>query len=350
MSGKIQPATRPAAERFAVTIERSAERFDCAADDVLLRAALRAGIGFPYECNSGSCGGCRSQLAAGTVETLWPEAPGLSERDRRKGLILACQSRPTSDCVLRVAVGGPPSGPSPRRFSAIVTENHPVAETTRRVQVRHGAVADFLPGQYALLTMPGLSAPRAYSMSNLPNPDGAWEFLAKRKPGGRASGVIFTELRPGDRVEVDGPYGTAFFRPDLPREILCLAGGSGIAPLLSITRAVAAAPRAKWRRATLYYGISRLADLAVGDAVRELAARSRRVRFRPVLSATEAEEPGWTGRRGLVHDAMLADFADRLDAVEIYMAGPPSMIQSTLAALVIERRVPIEQIHYDRFF
>lgn len=350
MLGKLQPAARPAAERFSIAIERSDARFDCAADDVLLRAALRAGIEFPYECNSGSCGSCRCQLAAGTVETLWPEAPGLSERDRRKGLVLACQSRPTSDCVLRVAVGGLPPGPRPRRFSAIVTENHPVAETTRRVQVRHGAPADFLPGQYALLTMPGMSVPRAYSMSNLPNPDGTWEFLAKRKPGGRVSGVIFTKLHPGDLVEVDGPYGAAFYRPEIPREIVCLAGGSGIAPLLSIARAVAAAPRAKRRRATVYYGISQLAELAVGDAVRELAAHARRVHFRPVLWASETEEPAWAGRRGLVHNAMLADFGDRLNSLEIYMAGPPTMIQSTLSALVIERRMPIERIHYDRFF
>jgi toluene monooxygenase electron transfer component len=73
------------------------ETYSCAGDDTLLRAALRAGRGFPYECNSGSCGTCKVELVEGEIHTLRPDAPGLAERDRAKNRVLACQAEPRGD-------------------------------------------------------------------------------------------------------------------------------------------------------------------------------------------------------------------------------------------------------------
>jgi toluene monooxygenase electron transfer component len=85
----------------AVRIEGGAE-YACAEDDTLLRAGLRAGLGFPYECNAGSCGTCKVELLAGAISSLRPDAPGLAERDRAKNRVLACQARPTADCAIKV--------------------------------------------------------------------------------------------------------------------------------------------------------------------------------------------------------------------------------------------------------
>lgn len=85
----------------AITVE-SGDSFVCEPSDTILRAALRAGFAFPYECNVGQCGSCRFELLKGEVEDLWPGAPALNERDRRKSRKLACQSRPISDCVIKV--------------------------------------------------------------------------------------------------------------------------------------------------------------------------------------------------------------------------------------------------------
>ena len=84
-----------------IQIEGQGE-FHCAADDVLLRGGLREGLGLPYECNAGGCGTCKIEVLSGEVENLWADAPGLSDRDKRKGRVLACQCRPKSDCVIKV--------------------------------------------------------------------------------------------------------------------------------------------------------------------------------------------------------------------------------------------------------
>src|ERR671934_1077607 len=93
--------------------------YSCRADDTLLRAALRAGLGFPYECNTGACGTCKAELVSGQVACLRPDAPGLSERDRARGRVLGCQSRPSSDCAIKVRLREPyiPAH-RPARFAA----------------------------------------------------------------------------------------------------------------------------------------------------------------------------------------------------------------------------------------
>lgn len=102
--------------------ERDGTRFEQAPGDTLLRAALRAGVGLSYECNSGGCGGCKFELLAGDVETLWPDAPGLGERDRRRGRHLACQCRALGDVSIKAASGAEyvPLR-QPRRRRAVLT-------------------------------------------------------------------------------------------------------------------------------------------------------------------------------------------------------------------------------------
>src|SRR5229473_3780522 len=90
---------------FRIKIADTPAEFDCAETDTLLRSGLRAGVGMPYECNVGSCGTCKIEVIEGQVEVLWQQAPGLNERDRKRGRLLACQCRPRSDCTVRVRPG-----------------------------------------------------------------------------------------------------------------------------------------------------------------------------------------------------------------------------------------------------
>lgn len=119
-----------------------------AGEDTLLRGALRAGIGFPHECSVGGCGACRFELLDGEVEELWPQAPGLSERERKRGKRLACQCRPRGDCTIRVRCGEEYRPPvPPRRQLATLVERRPLTPDMARFTFRTEAPADFLPGQ-----------------------------------------------------------------------------------------------------------------------------------------------------------------------------------------------------------
>src|SRR5208283_3178303 len=120
--------------------------------------ALRAGLGFPNDCGVGGCGNCRFDLVAGEMETLWAEAPGLSERERRRGKRLACQSKPTSDCVVRVRLDDEcrPVVPT-ARLRAWLTEKWDIAPGMGEFVFRTEEPARFRPGQFAILHPPGVS-------------------------------------------------------------------------------------------------------------------------------------------------------------------------------------------------
>lgn len=320
--------------------------------DTVLRAALRAGVGFPYECNSGGCGSCKFDLVSGTVDNLWPEAPGLTERDHRKGKLLACQCVPTSDLAIKARIDQDfiPKIRPQRQLARLVGVTD-ITHDIREFRFLTDAPARFLPGQYAILKIVGVDAPRCYSMSNIPNAGGEWHFQIRRVPHGRFTSALFSRLRVGDQIEIDGPYGLAYLREDRQRDIVCIAGGSGLAPMVSIARGAAAAGMLQQHHLHFFYGGRTPRDLCGEDFLRELDPEGKRIFYHPVVSdAYSVEQHGWTGDIGFVHEWVPRKLGDELGAFEFYFAGPPPMTQAIQEMLMIQHRVPFEQIHYDRFF
>lgn len=330
--------------KHKIEIEGGATFFVAADEDSLLRGALRAGAGFPYECGVGGCGSCRFELVSGEMQTLWPEAPGLSERERKRGKRLACQSRPLSDCVIRVRCADDYRPPiSTRRRQARLTGRREIAPGMAEFTFHTQEPAGFLPGQYAIFHPPGVEGPRAYSMSNLPNADGDWRFVIRKVADGGGSAAMFDTLREGDVVMLDAPYGGAFFRPDAGREIICVGGGSGIGPVVSVARAALAQGG---RTIRLFEGARTAESLCAPSlfAPQELKA----LNYAPVLSA-EPEASAWSGARGFLHQEVEKTLAAP-DRCEFYFAGPPPMIEAMQDLLVMRWKAPHDRIHYDKFF
>ncbi len=323
--------------------------YAAAEGDNLLRAALRAGIGLPYECNAGGCGSCKFELISGEIEERWVEAPGLTAKDRARGRRLACQCRTLSDCEIRIRPAESFLTPTaPRIFDAEYVGHRNVTPDMRELRFRGPGPARFLPGQYALLDLPGAGQLRAYSMSNLANGEGDWDFMVRKVPTGRVSGMLFDALCPGDRIAIDGPLGLAHWREDDSRDVVCIAGGSGLAPIVSIANAAAAMPASSRRPIWLFYGGRGPADLPAFDEWLHDAAK---VRVRAAVSAPElADAAAWTGERGFVHELVGRTLKGDLAAHRYYLAGPPPMIETAVRMLMVEHKVPAPQIHYDRFF
>lgn len=322
-------------ERFAMLEE----------EDSLLRGALRAGVGLPHECSIGGCGACRFDLVDGEMETLWPDAPGLSERDRKRGKRLACQSRPRGNCTIRVRCSDEyrPVAP-PRGQSVRLVEKRVLTRDMMEFTFQGDDPAEFLPGQYALLYPPATPGARAYSMANHANADGLWRFIIRRVPNGRGSNALFDAIHHGDQLRLDGPYGHAYLRADTPREIVCVAGGSGLAPMLSVAhgaRALSAPPRIHF-----FDGARTAADLCGGPLLAD--APPDILSYIPVLSSPDLEQ-GWDGEIGFVHHVVGRILAQPLDRYDFYFAGPPPMIEALQKLLMVDNRVPFGQIHFDRF-
>lgn len=336
---------------FKITVADTPHQFECAPDDTIMRAALRAGLGMPYECNVGSCGTCKIELLAGEVASNWPEAPALTERDRGRNRVLGCQSRPTGDCTVKARLGEQyHTGCRPRRFTAALGECRDLTHDIREFRFRLDAPVDFLPGQYALLYFPGVDGPRAYSMSNIAQSGGNWHFQVKRVPGGAGSGALFERMRVGDVLQLDGPYGLAYLRSDSPRDIVCIAGGSGLAPMISIARGVAANPAMAARKLHFFYGGRTPRDICGEGMLCELPGFGERVFFHPIISMPETDcaQP-WSGRVGFVHELALHVLGKALAEHEIYFAGPPAMAQA-VQRMLLQEKVPGGQVHYDAFY
>lgn len=343
------PATAGPARAHTVRIAGGESTFSCEAGDVLLRAALRQGLGVPHECNVGGCGTCRYELLEGEVDTVWAQAPGLSERDRQKGRRLACQSRPRTDCTIKLRLM-PQYQPvvTPARTMATLLERRPVTHDIVEFRFRLEEDAGFVPGQYALLELPGVDGARAYSMSNTANAGREWHFIVRRVPGGQGSGALFDRIRAGDRIGLDGPYGQAYLRQDSPRNVVCIAGGSGLAPMLSVARGMHDAGMLAGRSLDFFFGGRGPADIAGRQEVESLGNQGD-VRFHPAISHPQPGDPPWEGYVGWIHEHMAEVLGERLAASEFYFAGPAPMAEAVLAMLV-QAGVPASQMHYDRYF
>jgi toluene monooxygenase electron transfer component len=333
---------------YAVRIIEGPE-YRCAVDDTLLRAALRTGLGFPYECNTGSCGTCKVDLVSGQVTCLRADASGLSDRDRARGRILACQSRPATDCTIKVRLREQYApARRPARFSARLEDFRDLTHDMREFRFSVRGAPGFLPGQYALFYLPGLESPRTYSMSNVDD-DREWQFVVKRVDGGAGTRALFDRVPVGSELTVDGPYGLAYLRCESRRDIVCIGGGSGLAPVLSIARGAVREAALGDRAIHVFYGARTSRDLCGERELRQLPGFGTRLSFQPVLSMPEAESGSWSGPTGFVHEHVRQALGDRLSDFEYYFAGPPPMVQA-VQQMLAEKAVPHEQIHYDSFY
>lgn len=335
---------------YKINIAGSELAFDCAPGDTITRAAIRAGIGLPYECNVGSCGTCKIELLGGEVASNWPAAPGLNERDRARGRVLGCQSCPGSDCTIKARTDAQYlTGRAPRRFEARLAGQRDLTHDIREFRFTLAEPVDFLPGQYALLQLPGVEGQRAYSMSNIAGDGASWHFQIRRIPGGQGGAALFERLAIGDAVAFDGPYGLAYLRTDSVRDIVCIAGGSGLAPMLSIARGMAADPALASRKLHFFYGGRTARDICGGDMLAELPGFATRIAWHPVISMPEADGHEWNGPTGFVHQLASDTLGAALRDHEIYFAGPPAMAQA-VQRMLYEAGVPAAQIHYDAFY
>lgn len=325
--------------------------YHCADDDTLLRAGLRAGLGMPYECNSGSCGTCKVELLEGQVTSLRPDAPGLSERDRARNRVLACQARAASDCAIKVRLR-PENVPHhrPARFTATLTGFRDLTHDMREFRFQAKGAPGFLPGQYALFYLPGLDAPRTYSMSNVDDGSGEWHFIVRRVPGGVGTVTLFDKVAVGGEVALDGPYGLAYLRTDSPRDMICVAGGSGLAPILSIARGAVREAKLDGRKIHVFYGARTARDLCGARELAELPGYGSRITFEAVLSDPQADSPQpWPGPTGFVHEYVRQFVGERWAQFEYYFAGPPLMAQA-VQQMLIEKKVSYPQVHFDSFY
>ena len=342
--------------RITVQSKSGETAFECDDRETILHAGLRQGLTLPYECATGTCGTCRARVMSGDVAVQWQEAPGGARLKPEKGDILMCQTRALSDCVLRVpsdiiVAGALP--PAPRR--GIVRNIQRLTGDVASFDVHLSAPMTFEAGQFVVLESDQVAGGRAYSMVNFSPAAGQVALVVKRKPGGRFSDWLFDEGRSESEVSVFGPLGRAVFRPEEDKNIVCIAGGSGIAGMMSILECAVQVGHFRRRKGSVFFGVRTLQDTFYLEPLsRYAAAAGGNLSVTVALSHEAAATPAHANfpalqlAAGMVHEvAARAKAGSEADTVA-YVAGPPVMVDAAIRVL-ITAGMATRDIRYDKF-
>lgn len=327
-----------------ITLRPSGHVFHVQDGETVLEAALREGYRLPYGCRNGSCGSCKGKVAAGTVDHGNARDTALNAGERASGMALFCQAQPRSDLIIECREIGVAKDIPVKTLPCRVQSLELVAPDVMRIRLRLPASErlQFLAGQYIdILLRDGTR--RSLSLANPPHDDGLLE-LHLRNYGGPFSKHVFTQMKEKDILRFEGPLGTFYLREDNIKPAVLLAGGTGFAPIKAI---IEHAIHHKLKRPLLLYrGARRAADLYL-DELPLSWQREHGVTYVPVLSDA-APEDAWTGRRGLVHEVVMADLPD-LSGHEVYACGAPAMIDAARRDFIARCGLPEAAFYADAF-
>lgn len=320
---------------IALQFEDGVTRFiSCNVNEKLADAAYRQKVNIPLDCRDGACGTCRGLCESGRYE-MPPESyieDALEPQDAAAGYVLACQMRPTSDCVVRIPATSSACKTGVHSVKGTIAEVTALSPSSFRFSVAlEGAdgpdALDFLPGQYVNVTVPGTQQTRSYSFSSAPGASLA-SFVVRNVPGGLMSGYL-AAAKPGDAVSFAGPFGSFYLRP-LQRPLLLLAGGTGIAPFLSMLDVLD--KQGFSQPVKLVYAVTNDHDLVELEQLDRIAAAHPQFEYITCVSsdaschlrkgyATAHVEPGWLSGPGGGGD------------VDVYLCGPVPMVEAVRAWL-----------------
>ncbi len=329
--------------KIALNFEDGVTRFiDANGGETVADAAYRQGINIPLDCRVGACGACKCQVESGRYD-LGADyiEDALSADEAAQGLVLTCQMRAQSDCVVRVPV---PSGACRIKqgsFRAAIREVQALSDSTIRLAIEGDELGKlaFLPGQYVNLQVPGSEQSRAYSFSSLPR-DGQVSFLIRNVPGGLMSGYLTGAAKAGDPMTLSGPLGSFYLR-EVRRPLLMLAGGTGLAPFLAMLEKLAES--GSEQPVHLIYGVTNDFDLVELDKLAEFARRLPNFTYGACVANPDSQYPhkGYVTQHiepGQLHDG----------DVDIYLCGPPPMVEAVNQDLR-QRGIQPANFYYEKF-
>lgn len=313
----------------------------------LLKTLMEEKIFIPSACGGrGSCGLCKVKVKEGAGDYLPTELPWITPEERKQNVRLSCQLKVKQDFVIYI----PRELFNVKEFKAkvekIVDLTHDIKEVT--FALIEPEEIKFKAGQFIQLEVPPYeltSEPvyRAYSMSSPPSVKNKLVFEIRYVPNGICTTWVHKYLKEGDEVIINGPYGEFYLR-DTDRDIIFIAGGSGMAPIRSILMDMN--EKQVDRKATYFFGTRSKKDLFKIDKMRQLEKELPNFKFIPALSRPEPSDE-WEGETGSITD-VVDRHLEIEENVEVYLCGSPGMIGACVK-LLTARDIPEDLICYDKF-
>jgi Na+-transporting NADH:ubiquinone oxidoreductase subunit F len=322
-------------EREPITVEGGCTLLDALYDHEIF---IPSGCG-----GQGTCGHCKVTVLSGGGPVLPTELPLLTKEELAAGVRLACQVKVKEAIRIRI----PQHYFDIRQFQAIVEDARMLTHDMREIRLRLADPTgiDFRPGQYVQVQVPTRTGPvhRAYSISSSPDEPGVVELVVRLIPGGVGSTYMHS-VQPGEPVKFTGPFGEFVLSADPQTEVVCVAGGCGVAPTMSIIHYMLK----RWpeRRCTLFFGVRTQDDLFYQDEFEQI--RRQWPGFSVHCALSEPERAGeWDGETGFVH-LSVDRHLDGTTPRQAFLCGPPPMIEATERVLR-DKDVPPRMIFYENW-
>jgi CDP-4-dehydro-6-deoxyglucose reductase len=330
-----------------IVLHPSGKSVDCVQGDTVLMALEKAGYALPNNCRAGACGECKVKVREGNFDQGMVLDMALSADERREGYGLMCMAKPISD-ELVIEWGSEDAKPKlfpPREnmLYVVVDKSGPAARVAELRLRPVGPAMRYWPGQYVTLGDDKADVPpRAYSIANAPRPDGEIALQVARADDGRTSAWVHETLAIGDNVKLSGPYGTFIGDPSVDTPVLCLAAGTGLAPILAL--AEAALRRGFKHKVMVVISARTRADVYAQGMLAWWRAKHRNFDYRITLTREEAE--------GYAHgriDTLLPTLFSDLSKHSVFAAGSPDFVDACVAAAKA-RGASEAMIHTEGFF
>ncbi len=313
----------------------------------LLGSLVENNIFIPSACGGkGSCGLCKVKVLSGGGPLLATETPYLSKQELESNVRLSCQVKVRENITIEI----PDELFSIREYATKVRKIEDLTHDIKALYLdfQDGETMDFVAGQYVQIKAPQYGKNteevyRAYSIaSNQSKKDGI-QIIVRRVPQGICTTYVFDHLKEGDTLMLNGPYGDFFLR-DSDREIICIAGGSGLAPIQSILHKIE--EEGIRRKNTFFFGCVGKRDLYNLEEMKGFEERIPDFKFVPALSGAK-EEDNWSGETGLITEVVDRFMKDGSN-MEAYLCGSPGMIDACIRVLSA-KGISEDRIFYDKF-
>ena len=331
---------------FQITVQPSGHQFSCEADETVLAAAIRAGVGLPYGCKNGACGSCKGKVLSGLVQHKAHQERALTAQEEAAGMSLFCCATPGADLVIEAReVAGSSDFPIKKMPSRVSTLDKVAPDVVvLTLQLPANENLQYRAGQYIEFMLRD-GKRRSYSVANAPGAARPLTLHIRHLPGGLFTDQVFGTLKERDILRFEGPLGTFFLREDSDKPIVLLASGTGFAPIKAIVERLIDLKSA--RPMVLYWGGRRPHDVYMDALCRQWAQDLPNLTYVPVLSEPQADDH-WQGRTGFVHRAVLDDLPD-LSGYQVYACGAPLMVEAAKRDFVQLNRLPAEEFYADAF-
>lgn len=321
---------------FEICLEPSGTCFKADESQNIVEAAKAHNVAIKHGCSSGSCGDCKGTILSGESEQ-GPFMPLLlSPTERAAGMAILCKLYPRSNMHLQAEV-------IPKNiWNAEIVGLRKLAWNVLELRLRPAKPYPYRTGQYARVAVPGHEDQwRSYSMATPPQDHGELVFHVRELPGGLFSQWLFYQAQCGNSITLGPSLGEFALHPDNDRPILCIAAGTGLAPIEAIIQE--SIDLGQNRPIHLFYGAKKQRDFYHLETLQQWTQQYVHLTVTPTIS--DAEDANWSGARRLLPSVAAKGHWQNH---EVYLCGGPGMIEAAID-LLLSHDVPHEHIHFDAF-